>query len=147
VGWVLKFFGGSKLMLGLVLALLASTAAATIVGKAYLGKRDEASAAKADLAHSQAGLTRLQQAMQDSLERARLLEQARINLQTKVAELESRGVEVRTEIQTKWRDRIVRESFPVAVECAAEPMPPSVIGLLKCASSDGSGCAVQLDPV
>lgn len=145
MGWALKLFGGSKIMLGLILALVASTAAATIAGKAYLGKRDDLAAAKTDLAHTQAGLARMQQAMEENRERARLLEQARIDLQTQVAELEARGVEVRTEIQTQWRDRIVRESYPVAIECAAEPMPASVVGLLQCAS--GGGCPLRPDSV
>ena len=144
MGAILKLFGGSKVMFGLVLALLASTAAAGVVGKMYLSKRDALAKERAESDRLERSLSALQGAFNDREREIRALEQARVDLANQVSELESQGVEVRTEIQTQWRDRVVRESFPVAVECASEPMPPSVVGLLKCASG-GSGCAVPED--
>ena len=143
MGAILKLFGGSKVMLGLVLALVASTAAAGVAGKMYLSKRDALVQERAESERLESALTMLQGAFNDREREIRALEQARIDLANQVTDLEAQGVEVRTEIQTQWRDRVVREAFPVAVECASEPMPPSVVGLLQCART--GDCAVPED--
>lgn len=140
---LLQLFGGSKVMLALCLALAASTAAAAVAGKLYLGKRDALAIAGQQLDAERVHRARTAALWEAREAEIRALEAARIALADKVAQLEARGTEVRTEIRTQWRDRVVRESYPVAVECADEPMPASVIGLLKCAGGGGAGCALH----
>ena len=116
--------GGSKLMLGLVVALLASSAAAAMAGKAYLDTRDR-------LAVERVQSAALERELAQQIRLAKAAEKARADLQIEVASLEAQGKEIVTEIQTKWRDRVVRESYPVAVECSGVTLPPDVISLLK----------------
>lgn len=116
---------GSKWLLAaggvLILALAAMT-------HAYLGKRDDLAVARAEIQDWQTS----NQALQDALQRqARLqaeAEQARIRLAAELDELRVQEVQVVTKIREVFRDReVVTE---VQADCAAEPMPGRVVGML-----------------
>lgn len=129
MSWLLKMFG-SKLTLGLVIALLAAGASAAAMTKAYLGKRDALAMSQQNLALSQASLEQTRQQWEEQLSRARAAELARIALAKEVAELRDQGVETITEIREVWRDRDVFIEVPQAVECAAVSVPARVVSLL-----------------
>lgn len=135
MSWILKLFGGSKITAVLAItigALLLSTAAAT---RAYLSTRDK-------LAVANVQSSALAKQLSKQIELAAAAEQARIDLQGEVEALESQGKEIVTKIETKWKDRVVREAYPVAVECSSVSLPPDILRLLKCARG---GCAVPED--
>jgi len=144
MSWILKLFGGSKVALGMGIAMLVLAGSAAAMTKAYFGKRDE-------LAQERV-LTSLQEARADQYLadiakaelRREMLEAARIELQNNITALEQRGVETVTEIREVWRDRNVFIENPVAVECAAVAMPAAVVGLLCEASGVRAGVCADL---
>lgn len=109
---------------------------------AYLGKRDELAEARAEIRDWQASNQALQEALQRQRHLTELAEQARIDLAAKVEQLQVQEVEVVTKIREVWRDReIVTE---VQADCAAEPLPRRVVGLLcDAAGARGGVCSMQ----
>lgn len=120
----------NKLFVGVALFALLAAASAGAMTNAYLKKRDDLvqQELKTDLEKARA-----EQYYADLLEQQRLsddLNQTRVDLLNRVAELESREVETITEIREVWRDREVIVEHPVAADCAAERVPGPVIRLL-----------------
>lgn len=132
-----KLLGSKWLFVaGGVLALSLAT-----MTHAYLGKRDELAEARAEIRDWQASNQELQEALQRQRHLTELAEQARVDLAHEVEDLRVQEVEIVTRIREVWRDRdIVTE---VQADCAAEPLPRRVVGLLCDASgATGGVCAL-----
>ena len=111
--------------------------------KLYLDKRDQLAVQKVEtsLANQRAKL--YAQQLEDELARVQMLEQLRIDLANQIDLLENQEVEVITEVRELWRDREVIVNNPIAVECAAEPVPDSILGLLCHTDTRGACSALQ----
>lgn len=121
-------------------ALIAALGSAAVLGKAWMSAREDLAAQKAQTEDARSQVKVLQGAMLRQRRLVEAAEQARIELAAEVADLEAQGQQVVTQIQTKWRDRVIREAYPVAVECSGVELPPDILSLLECART--GGCAV-----
>lgn len=135
----------SKITLIVGGALLLTSLSAMGMTKLYLDKRDQLAVQKVEtnLANQRAKL--YAQQLEDELVRVQMLEQLRIDLINQINLLENQEVEVITEVRELWRDREVIVNNPIAVECAAEPVPDRVLSLL-CGPTDTRGACAGLQP-
>lgn len=130
---IAKILGSKWLLAGGAVLLLALAA----MTHAYLGKRDELAVATNQIDRWQASYKTLQSALERQSKLAAEAEQARIALAEEVEDLRVQEVEIVTKIREVWRDReVVTE---VQADCAAEPMPRRVVGLLCDAAGARSG--------
>ena len=128
----------SKLALGVGAALLLTSLSAAAMTKLYLGKRDELATQKlaTDIATARAQ-SYIEQLLEEQ-RRVEMLELLRIDLAKQIEALGEQEIETITEIREVWRTEVINN--PVAVECAAEPVPDSVLSLL-CHTDNRGACA------
>ena len=130
----------NKLTISLVIGLGLAMASTAVAAKLYIGAKEDLAAETLlkDMANAtaEARLNELKNA--ERLRQA--AEDARSNLLAEIESLKSQEVETITEIREVWRGREVIINNPVAVQCASEPMPPSIISLL-CESGTAGTCA------
>ena len=130
----------SKLTISLVIGLGLAMASTAVAAKLYIGAKEDLAAEtilkEMAKATAEARLNELKNA--ERLRQA--AEAARFNLLAEIEALKNQDVETITEIREVWRDREVIINNPVAVECAAEPMPVDVVRLL-CESGTARTCA------
>jgi hypothetical protein len=119
---------------GLLVLSLAVTA------RAYLSARDDLAETKIILGQWQqsAAILRSEVERQHRLREAEAA--ARIALAERVEELSNREAEVITEVREVWRDREVVTQ--TQADCAVEPMPARIVGLLCDASGTRGGACL-----
>lgn len=129
----------SKLTISLVIGLGLAMASTAVAAKLYIGAKEDLAAEtilkEMANATAEARLNELKNA--ERLRQA--AEAARFNLLAEIEALKSQDVETITEIREVWRDREVIINNPVAVECAAEPVPDSILSLL-CHTDNRGAC-------
>lgn len=136
----------NKVTLGLGLALLLASGGVFAMTKLYLGKRDELAAQVVQTGIQTARADSYYAELEKQAELQKKSDQVRLDLQARVTELENQEVKTITEIREVWRDREVIIENPVAVECAGEPVPGPVLGLLCEASGVYAGACADLQP-